>query len=219
MSYGQNQPWGLMAVKTTTGAPWNGQTSSYLIQSGYINNIFKGDLVYLGADGYIHNLADLTTGTYQTRQAIGVFNGCSFATSTATNPIDPASPGRPYWPGGTVTLNAVPATCDIIDDPSVIFNIQADSTGVPFNGQGDTASVAYTYLGSSTTNPDGNTNTGISKVVLNVASITSGTAHDPLKNLRILRFVPVSGNTSDIPYNNVEVLIQNHSFTSRPAGL
>jgi hypothetical protein len=29
MSYGQNQPWGLQAIKTTTGATWNGQTSPY----------------------------------------------------------------------------------------------------------------------------------------------------------------------------------------------
>ena len=98
MSYGQNQPWGLVAVKTTTGAPWNGQTSPYLIKSGYVNNIFKGDLVYLADDGYIHNLSDLQVANYPTAQAIGVFNGCSFVTSTATNPIDPASPGRPYWP-------------------------------------------------------------------------------------------------------------------------
>lgn len=219
MSYGQNQAWGLQAIKTINGASWNGQTSSYLISSGYANNIFKGDLVYLGADGYIHNLSDLQAGSYPTAQALGVFNGCSFQTTVATNPIDPASPGRPYWPGGTVTLNSQDATCDIIDDPNVIFNIQADSGGVPFSAQGGTASVAYTYVTGSTTNPTGNTLTGTSLVVLNTTSI--GTAAN--LNLRILRFVPVSGNvstaSSTVPYNNVEVLIQNHSFTQRPVGL
>lgn len=218
MSYGQNQPWGLMAVKTTTGAPWNGQTSQYLIKSGYAYNIFKGDLVYQGDDGYIHTLADLSG--FALAQSIGVFNGCSFQTTVATNPIDPASPGRPYWPFGTVTLNAVDATCDIIDDPSVIFNIQSNSPGVPFNAQGDTASVVWANGTPGTSpGPIGNTNTGISNMMLDVASITSGTAHDLRKNLRILRFVPVFGNVAGIPFNNVEVLIQNHSFTSRPAGL
>lgn len=216
MSYGQNQPWGLMAVKTTTGAPWNGQTSQYLIQSGYTFNIFKGDLVYLDTTGYIHALADLSG--FPLLQSIGVFNGCSFATSTATNPIDPASPGRPYWPARTVTLNAVPATCDIIDDPSVIFNIQSGVTGVPFNGQGDTASVVWGTGSTPGTSPGavGNTNTGASSMMIDATTIGD---HNAARNLRILRFVPVSGNTSDIPYNNVEVLIQNHSFASRPAGL
>lgn len=215
MSYGQNQAWGLVATKTITGAPWNGQTSSYLIQSGYANNIFKGDLVYLGADGYIHNLSELEAATYPTAQALGVFNGCSFQTTVATNPIDPSSPGRSYWPANTVTLNAQDATCDIIDDPNVIFNIQADSGGVAFGAQGGTASVAYTYVSGSQTNPSGNTNTGTSYVVLNTGTINVNAG----LNLRILRFVPYSGNTAGIAYNNVEVLIQNHSFAQRAAGL
>lgn len=222
MSYGQNQPWGLMAIKTINGATWNGQTSSYLIKSGYASNIFKGDLVYLGGDGYIHNLADLQAGPLATYQALGVFNGCSFQTTVATNPIDPANPGRSYWPAGTLTLNNQDATCDIIDDPNVIFNIQSDSGGVPFNAQGATASVTYTYVQNplSTTNPNGNTNTGASMVVLNTTTInTTATL-----NLRILRFVPVSGNVPSstggpIPFNNVEVLIQNHSFATRPVGI
>jgi hypothetical protein len=217
MSYGQNQPWGLMAVKTTNGSTWNGQTSQYLIQSGYVNNIFKGDPVYLGNDGYIHNLSDVGAGSVGAHQILGVFNGCSFQTSVATNPIDPASPGRSYWPAGTVTFNNIDATCDIIDDPSVIFNIQADAAGVPFNAQGATAAVLYTLMPGSLTNPDGNTNTGVSKVVLNTGTIDTNNL-----NLKILRFVPVAGNipvgngNNRVPYNNVEVIIQNHSFASRP---
>lgn len=216
MSYGQNQPWGLQAVKTTNGSTWNGQTSQYLIQSGYAFNIFKGDLVFLSNDGYIHNLGELGNTTLQTRQALGVFNGCSFQTSVATNPIDPASPGRSYWPAGTTTFNNIDAICDIIDDPSVIYNIQSDSAGVPFNAQGSTAAVTYSFI--SGTNPSGNANTGASNVVLN-----TGTIGNNQYNLKILRFVPVSGNvpvgngTNRVPYNNVEVIIQNHSFASRPA--
>lgn len=220
MSYGQNQPWGLMAIKTINGGTWNGQTNQYLIKSSYAQNIFKGDLVYLGADGYIHNLSELTAGVYPTAQAIGVFNGCSFVTSTATNPIDPASPARPYWPAGTVTFNNQDATCDIIDDPSVTYNIQSDVGGVPFNAQGATASVGYTYVNASTTNPTGNFGTGTSLVVLNSGSI--GIAAD--LNIRILRFIPVAGNPSPaagptVGYNNVEVLIQNHSFAQRAPGI
>jgi len=215
MSYGQNQPWGLQAIKTLSGT-WNGQTSQYKIQSGYAFNIFKGDLVFLGNDGYIHNLGELGNANLQVRQSLGVFDGCSFQTSVATNPIDPASPARPYWPAGTVTFNAIDATCFIIDDPNVIYNIQSDAAGVPFNKQGATAAVNYSFV--TGTNPSGNTNTGTSNVVLD-----TGTLGNNQFNLKVIRFVPVSGNVpvsngaSRVPYNNVEVVIQNHTFASRPA--
>lgn len=217
MSYGQNQPWGLQAIKTINGGTWNGQTSQYLIQSGYANNIFKGDPVYLGNDGYIHNVSERQAANVGLQQILGVFNGCSFTTSTATNPIDPSSPGRPYWPAGTNTFNGLDATCDIIDDPNVIYNIQSDATGVPFNAQGATAAIFYTYVTGSVTNPTGNTNTGSSNVILDTTTI--GVAN---RNLKILRFVPVVGNVpvgnggNRVPYNNVEVIIQNHTFAARP---
>ena len=62
MSYGVNQPWGLQAIKTINGSTWNGQTSTYFISSGYTNNIFKGDLVFVGPDGFIGNLSDSPAG-------------------------------------------------------------------------------------------------------------------------------------------------------------
>lgn len=219
MSYGQNQPWGLQAIKTINGGTWNGQTSSYRIASGYRNNIFKGDAVYLGNDGYIHNVSDVQAAGVAVKQILGVFNGCSFQTSTATNPIDPASPGRSYWPAETITFNNIDATCDIIDDPNVIYNIQSSVQGVPFLAPGSTAPILYTYVTGSVTNPTGNTNTGTSNVVLDASAIAALNV-----SCKILRFVPVDGNVplggnnglNRIPYNNVEVIIQNHSFASRP---
>ena len=221
MSYGQNQPAGLVAYNSNTSAIYNGQTRKFYIQSGYANNIFRGDLVYLGADGFIHNLSELLVGFYPTSQALGVFNGCSYVQPTAGNPVDPASPGRPFWPAGNVTANGVPATCDIITDPSIVFTIQADVGGLPWNAQGATASVGYTYVPASTTNPQGNTLTGQSSMVLNSASV--GTAAN--LNLRIISFddspnnpIPLPGGGSS-PYVNALVLIQNHSFVVRPAGI
>lgn len=231
MSYGQNQPWGLKAIKTTNGSTWNGQTSQYLIKSGYAYNIFVGDLVYLGGDGYIHNLSDLQIANYPTAQSIGVFNGCSFITPTSINPIDPASPGRQFWPGGTATPGNLPATCDIIDDPSVIYNVQSSGGvagappvfipgSIPFDAQGGTASVSYQYFtdsngATSLFSPDGNFQTGVSKLTIDSATIGVLAA----ANLRILRFVPADQNAPGINFNNVEVIIQNHSFASRPVGL
>ena len=73
--------------------------------------------------------------------------------------------------------------------PNVIYNIQSNAAGIPFKSPGATAPILYTYLGASTTNPTGNTNTGISNLVLdagNIAALNVG--------LKILRFVPVDGN-------------------------
>src|SRR5882672_8611735 len=105
MSYGQNQPAGLVVWNNIASAAYNGQMQIGYIPSGYANNIFRGDLVYLDGDGFIHNLSDLQVRAYPTAQSIGVFNGCSYVQPTANNPIDPASPGRPYWPAGTTTAN------------------------------------------------------------------------------------------------------------------
>lgn len=215
MAYGVNLPWGLQAIKTINGGTWNGQTSQYLIKSGYAFNIGKGDPVYLGVDGYIHTLGDLNDANKITTPILGVFNGCSFQTSIATNPIDPASPARSYWPGGTVTSNLIDATCDIIDDPNVIYNIQADEAGVSFIGQGRTFDLGFSYTGP---NPDINPNTGSSTVF-----IKGGTIGIANTNVKVLRFVPVAGNVpvgngnETIAFNNVEAVIQNHTLAARPA--
>jgi hypothetical protein len=215
MAYGQNAPWGLLPIRNLGSATWNGQTTPYPIQSTYPQNIFRGDPVYV-TNGYIHSLNDANGGDPSGQQILGVFWGASFQTSTATNPIDPASPGRMYWPANTVTLNNVDATAFIIDDPNVIYNIQSDATGVAFVNQGKTANVHFTVSGGFVS---GNTITGNSSVVLNTTGI--GTTSN--FNLRIRAFVPVPGNVPPsaggaIPFNNVEVLIQNHSLVQRAIG-
>ncbi len=220
MAYGQNGPWGLQATKTLTGAQWNGQTNPYLIASGYAQNIFKGDLVYLSTSGYVKNLFDYngnqTTAVYGVVPSLGVFNGCSFITPTSVNPIDPASPGRSYWPSGTNTLNAVPAIADIIDDPNVIYNVQSN-LALTQAMMGLNAQVDYTFTGTrgAGAQVSGNTLTGQSTMFLNqsVAPVNTATF-----NLRLIRFVAVPGNLSGVTYNNAEVLIQNHFYQSRPAG-
>jgi hypothetical protein len=222
-------PTGLQAVKTITGAPWNGQTNPYYIQSGYANNIFKGDLVTLDTNGFIINMRDIAPNDGSTANTagagpIGVFNGCSFVTNTATNPIDPASPGRPYWPAGTVTLNGVPAIANIIDDPNVVFTIQTYAAGYQWSAINGTALVSWPLSGGNIVL--GNFLTGQSQMVAAAPGILITSP------LRILRFVPQDGNVPTppsinpaiaqglaIPYNTVEVLIQNHAYLSRPVGI
>ncbi len=221
MSYGSNLAAGLQPYRTITGAPWNNQTNTYLIASGYANNIGRGDLVAVLATGYIVNLIDFNANqtAFTTSASVGVFMGCSYQTTASTNPIDPASPARMYWPSAQTTLNSVPAVAFVVDDPSVTFNIQGDGVGgaaITQAAVGATAAVAYTTTGSigSGAQVTVNTNTGASLMSLSQASIGTGAT----QNLRILRLIPSPPNTSTV-YNNVEVLIQNHSYASRPAGI
>lgn len=226
MAYGQNQPFGLKALNSSISGIYNGQTTRYYIQSGYAWNIFVGDLVYLGTDGFIHNLFELGAVPLQTAQSLGVFNGCSYTQPFATNPIDPASPGRAFWPQGTVTKDGAPASCYIIDDPNVRYTIQSDQGGLAWSAVGKTAYVSYTPAAVGN-GPDGNTITGQSKMVLN-STIGTNAAY----NLRIVglddnpsqtlptppSINPIIAAGAAVPYLNAVVLIQNHSFASRPAG-
>lgn len=214
MSYGQNLPWGLQATKSLGASTWNGQVSPYFIDpSSTTQSIFRGDPVYIKANGYIASLYEAGSPAFQTTSTVGVFDGCSYVTPTSANPIDPASPGRLYWPAGTQTLNNTPVTAFVIDDPNTIFNVQTNATpGLTQSNIGNTAPVAFNISGGLV---QGNTNTGISGLSLDQANAGTGAT----LNLKILRLVARTGNTAGLGYNNAEVLIQNHFYCSRPAGI
>lgn len=223
MAYGSNQPWGLMAVKTINGSTWNGQTNQYYIKNGYNFSIFKGDPVYFGTDGYIHSLADGSASGGQNNTAlipaIGVFNGCSFTSPLGQNPIDPSSPGRPYYPANTITGNGLDISCDIIDDPSVVFNVQLDANGMTWSQLGGVGSLSV--VGAT-----GNTSSGVSGVYLLGGTVAHNNAATTaaIGNVRVLRFVssppnPSTPNSTSLAaaqaYYNVEVIFQLHQLAAR----
>lgn len=216
MSYGQNQSSGLQAELSINGGTWNGQVNPYFIKSGYGTSIFRGDLVYVGTDGYLHNLLDLgAQNVYGIAQAVGVFNGCSFEVPTAINPIDPASPGKPYWPANQTTPNGLYATAFVIDDPSVVYNVQSNATGLAWSAQG------YTFYSSYDTVTPGNTSTGVSTLTIDGSTAGGALA---TKNLRVVRFIPTKQTipvplAAAVPFINAQVLIQNHSYAQRAVGL
>lgn len=224
MSYGYNSPAGLQVVNDSISGVYNGQTRPYFIANNYPLNIFRGDLVYLGGDGFIHSLAEYTglgDPGYQTSPSLGVFNGCSYEQSTAINPTDPANPGRPYWPGGTTVVGYYPfgAPAYVFDDPNIVYTIQCDVNGLPYNAVGSTASALFTLNGGST-QVLGNTLTGQSQMQLTGAGQTTAT-----HNLRIIGFdqnptnnIPLPGGGPSL-YCNALVLIQNHQYLQRAVGL
>lgn len=209
MSYGQNLPWGLRAVKHLLGSPFTANLDTYPIASGYVNNIFQGDPVVL-YQGYLVSWYDTNVVANRlTCPILGVFNGCSFSVSGAAN-VDPASPGEKYWPAGQVTFGAQPGIGFVFTDPNIVYNVQCNTT-VTQAQIGGTAAIAVSLNGSTVL---GNTNTGISQAYLDGGTtVNPGTA---TANVMIRGFVPVSGNTSSVQFNNVEVLLQNSRFASRP---
>lgn len=214
MAYNQPAPSGLSAINSLN-LPWSGSTTEYLIKSGYPNNIFQGDLVYQGADGFLHNASDLGYGVYQFAPMLGVFVGCAFEQPTSANPTDPANQGRSYWPAGTNTLDGLYAIAKVISTPDVIYTIQSNIAGLAFEAQGATASVAYTYVAGSGTNASGDFLTGVSTMVLDGGTVGRGTAgNQNLRNLKINRFVPDPTSTTPLPgggavqYASVEVKLQ-----------
>ncbi len=223
---------GLQAARTQTNASFNGQVSEYLIASGYNQNIFRGDLVYISTNGYIQNLYDYNNPNthaapgYFSALSLGVFDGCSYQTPVSVNPIDPASPGRQYWPAGTNTLGGVPATCSVITDPQVVYNIQTTNyTGaplVPVAGNGATqanvgsfASVYFlTYVSNGTTFVSGNTTTGESQMSLNISTAVRGGASTLNLYIDSLFLSPTS--VAGQQFNSVQAVISAAYYRQMP---
>ena len=111
-----NKAFGLRPVGnlSATGAQ---KQYGYYIQSGYATAIYQGDLVVV-YDGYIIKY-DATTHVAPT----GVFNGVQYN--------DPTRADKPTWKNyypGNITPNIGPIDCEVLDDPSQLFLIQAAGT-------------------------------------------------------------------------------------------
>lgn len=227
----QNAPTGLQAVQNITAAPWNGQLPGiFRIQSGYPYNIFKGDPVGISqtpnGGGYIVSMADPAASAGSGIPVSGVFNGCSYQTTVAQNPIDPASPGRIYWPGGQVTLANQDAIAQVIIDYNVIYSIQTGSTGANFSNVSLAFKVDWNNGNPIGSAPGltGNPITGISNAFLTATAYVAGPG---VVGAQILCIDPQSepqqgtatfagtGNTlaSAVQYNRVWVKLVNSLFT------
>jgi hypothetical protein len=241
MSYGQNAPWGMQTIKSITGAPWTGQANPYPIASGYAQNIFNGDLVFLDNTGSVRSYYDLIrgAGTYvdpnvpaypgnpQTLPALGVAVGFSYATAN-TSAVDYASPGRPYWPAGTLVADNTQAVCYVVDDPNAIYNIQAGTPGFTLQNVNQMVGVNFSQINNIV---QGDFKTGQSLMYADIAAgvgvayaagASNTNGYPPYsalyRPLMIQALVNVAGNNSGDPYNNAEVFICNHAWRKSSIG-
>ena len=189
-------PQGLKPVKRADGMPYAGATTEYLIDpAGEATNIFNGQIVIIGADGYIAlstaTGADLTTnaiGNVTGTGALGVFVGCEYENDQGQ------TVHSNYYPSGKLNAKAY-----VVDDPNVLFQAQADAVMAQSDlGMCTTfAAVQSTSTGSTVT---GNSNTALD------ADATSAT-----KAFKIVGFV--SPPTDAFPDILVKFAPSYHSMT------
>tara|TARA_B110000046_G_scaffold58458_1_gene65479 strand:+ start:6261 stop:6875 length:615 start_codon:yes stop_codon:yes gene_type:complete len=164
-------PYGLKPVKRADGMAYAGATSQYLIDpAGEATNLFYGQVVHIGADGYIAlstaTGADagtnaLPTGTTLTG-SLGVFVGCEYVNDQ----------GQPtfaqYYPSATANGGAIKAY--VVDDPNVLFQVQAD-------GAMDQSDIgANTFFAAVQSTSTGNTATGNSTSAVDATTVTTTAA-------------------------------------------
>jgi len=190
----QDAAFGLRPIGRVGGTPYTGGQSRYRIAANYGTAIFQGDMVMQVTGGTVEIHAD--GGTVP---IVGVFNGCQY-----TDPTTGEQRFSNFYPAST---NASDLIAFIIDDPMVIFEVQADAA-FPIADLFGNFDVVYTSAGSTTT--------GISGSELKVSD--GGTA-----TTLSLKAIDISEDpeNSDVASanTNVKVVIQNHIFGVKGAGL
>jgi hypothetical protein len=172
-------PYGLKPVKRADGMPYAGATTDYLIDpAGEGTNLFYGQLVILGADGFVAlstaSGADATTNNFGGSGvgALGVFVGCEYENAGGLQFAQNYPTGQTY--------NGTPIKAKVVDDPNVLFQAQLDGAGLQtIIGTNTTfAAVQSTSTGSVTT---GNSTSALDATVATTA-----------KGFRIVSFVSPS---------------------------
>jgi len=190
----QDAAFGMRPVRMVGGAPYTGGQSRYRIAANYGTAIFQGDMVAQVTGGTVEVHAD--GGTVP---IVGVFNGCMYTDPTSSEQVF-----SNFYPAST---NASDIIAFIIDDPMVVFEVQADAA-FPIADLFGNFDIVYTSAGSTVT--------GISGAELEV-STGATTAGLPIKA------IDISGDpeNSDVATANTNVLvvIQNSIFGQKGAGL
>ena len=190
----QDAAFGMRPLKMIGGAPFHGGQSRYRIAANYGTAIFQGDMVAQVTGGGVEVHAD--GGTVP---IVGVFNGCRF-----TDPTTGKETFSNFYPAST---NASDIEAFIIDDPNVVFEIQCNAA-FPVADLFGNFDIVYTSSGSTVT--------GISGAELNVSDGAT-TATLSLKAIDISQDPENNDVSSDA--TNVYVVIQNHIFGQKSAGL
>ena len=188
------EKYGLRPSRQLNGSPFINAQNRYRIAADNSTAIFQGDLVKPLASGTISRAVANTS-----TEVVGVFNGCFYTDPTTQKPTF-----SNYYPG---SINASDIIAMVIDGPDTVYEVKADATFV----------VADLFRNYSITNETGSTQTGISKVTLDVAE--SGTA-----GTFVVQAIDISQDVFNSDVNassNVGVLVRinNHFYRQGGTGL
>ena len=182
------EKFGLRPYRKLDGTPLVGAQNRYTIASNYATAIFQGDLVQPTAAG---NVERHTAGTSDA--VVGVFNGVFYTDPTTQKPTY-----KNYYPGSIVASDI---TAFVVDDPDAVFLMDAD----------EAFTRANLFANYSVSNTTGVTQTGISKVQLDVSA--TGTAAT-----FVVQAIDISQDpeNSDTGTSNANILVRinNHFFRS-----
>jgi hypothetical protein len=182
------EKFGLRPYRKLDGTPLVGAQNRYTIASGHTTAIFQGDMVIPLTSGNIdrHSAGSATA-------ILGVFNGCFYTDPTTQKPTY-----KSYYPG---SVAASDITAFVVDDPDAVFLVDADSA----------FTRADLYTNYSVTNTTGVTQTGLSKVQLDVS--TAGTASTFAVQAIDISQDPDNSDTT-VDNANILVRINNHFYRS-----
>ena len=183
-----SEKFGLRPYRKLDGTPLVGAQNRYTIASNYGTAIFQGDLVQPTTAGNIERHTANTSDA-----VVGVFNGCFYTDPTTQKPTY-----KNYYPGSVVSSDI---TAFVVDDPDAVFLMDAD----------EAFTRADLYANYSVTNTTGVTQTGISKVQLDVSA--TGTA-----STFVVQAIDISQDpdNSDTATSNANILVRinNHFYRS-----
>lgn len=193
-------PFGLKPMKLVGNRQFAGATNLYRITTNYGTSIFTGDIVGIVAAGTCEKISTLGTAASQfPAGTAGVFVGCTY-----TDPSTKQPRFSQMWTGGTVASDAY---AYVVDDPSVIYMIQA-SGQVPETARGANIGVVQTA---------GSTVYGTSKVAADVSTI----GQTATIGLRIIDFSTLPGDAINDSFTNILVMFNptQAGFQSSATGI
>jgi hypothetical protein len=190
-------PYGLKPVNLIGGQPYAGSTRQIKIASGYDTNIFNGSVVSIVTAGTLEIVTTVgSNSSVFPAGTVGVFVGCSY-----TDPNSKQKVFAQYFPANTVASDAVGY---VVDDPDVVFQVQADAS-IAQAGLGANAPLAAVQSTST-----GSTVTGNSTTALDATVATTTQA------FRIVDFVDSPKSSVGDAFTDVLVKfnIAQHSYTN-----
>jgi len=180
-------PYGAEPIGTLSASgSYTGKMRHYPIANAYNTQISYGDFVSIVAGGGVEKNVVTTTATAVT---LGIFMGCEY-----TDPNTGQLTFSQYWPA---SLAATDAQAFVLDDPNVLFRMQADGA-ITADDRGQNCGIVVTA---------GNTIHGRSK---NAASSTTNTT--ATLPLRIVDFYQDGSNTIGDAYTGVICMLNVHFY-------